>query len=450
MVDISQKLEQKQKLSPRQILEANIIQLNYYNLEQRIIEELEKNPTLEIEEENETSEENIDEENFDLEDLESSPEDFDIVYNPGKESNIENIKDALSVNLTDDIIGQLYDINYSDQNIEIAREILGNLNEQGYFTIDPELISDRMHISLDSVLNVIENIKLLDPPGIASSSMQDCILSQLKVYYPEKKMCFQIIENSFDDFVNKKFKKIMKKYNCSEEELLDVTQIVSVLNPVPAINYSIATNEHIIPDIMIEKIDNKWNVSLNEPSYSSLRINKYYSNLLKSSKNKDVNKFIKNKINSAQWFIDAIRQRFVTIRKVVESIIKHQDSYFHFGDRVLKPMVLEDIASDIKMDISTVSRVTNGKYVQMPWGAKELKSFFTAAIKMKNGEEVSNTILKKDIINLIDGEDKKKPYTDEELMHLLNEKGYIMARRTVAKYRELLKFPTSRLRKTIL
>ena len=452
MVNILQKLEQKQKLSPRQILEANIVQLNFHNLEKRIIEELEKNPTLEIEEEDSENaeEDNLEEDSFNLEDLESSPEEFEVVYNPSKENNIENIKDTVNVSLSDDVINQLYDINYSETKIEIAKEIVGNLNEQGYLSVDPQLISDRLHESIDKINNVIEDIKLLDPPGLASASMQDCILSQLKIYYPDKKKCIKIIENCFDDFVNKKYEKILKKIKCSEDELYESIQIISVLNPIPAINYSNITNEHITPDVTIEKIDDKWNVLLNEPAYSNLRINKYYASLLKGSKNKEVNNFVKNKISTAQWFIDAVRQRFVTIRKVVESIIKHQKTYFNFEDRKLTPMILEDIATDIGMDISTISRVTNGKYVQMPWGTKELKRFFTTAIKMVDGTIVSNTILKKEIINLIDRENKKKPYTDEELMNILNKKGYVMARRTVAKYREMLKFPTSRLRKTII
>lgn len=452
MADILQKLEQKQKLSPRQILEANIVQLNYHNLEKRIIEELEKNPTLEIEEEDSENveDDNLEEDSFDLEDLESSPEEFEIVYNSSKENNIENIKDVINVSLSDDVINQLYDINYSESKIEIAKEIVGNLNEQGYLSVDPQLIADRLHESIEVITNVIEDIKLLDPPGLASASMQDCILSQLKIFYPAKKKCIKIIENCYDDFINKKYEKILKKINCNENELLECIQIISVLNPIPAINYTNITNEHITPDITIEKNDGKWNVLLNEPAYSNLRINKYYSSLLQGSKNKEVNNFIKNKINTAQWFIDAVRQRFVTIRKVVESIIRHQQTYFNFEDRKLTPMILEDIATDIEMDISTISRVTNGKYVQMPWGTKELKSFFTTAIKMKDGTIVSNTILKKEIINLIDGENKKKPYTDEELMNILNKKGYVMARRTVAKYREMLKFPTSRLRKTII
>ena len=449
MANLSQKLEQKQKLSPRQILESNIIQLNYHNLENRIVEELEKNPMLEIEDDDESVESNEDEDSFNIEDLESSPEDFDISYS-NKENNIENMNDGLSINLSDDIVNQLYDINYTDDNINIAKEILGNLNDQGYLEIDLDLISDRMNEPLKAVEKVVNDIKQLDPPGIASSSIQDCLLVQLKLYYPNEKLCIDIIENSFSDYVNKNFNKILKKHKCSEEDLAESSQIISVLNPTPAINYTNLTNEHIVPDILIERVEEKWNVVLNEPTFSNLRINKYYVDVLKSNKNKDANSFIKNKITAAQWFIDAIQQRFVTIRNVVESIIKHQSTYFNFEERQLKPMILEDIAKDINMDISTVSRVTNGKYVQMPWGVKELKSFFTSSIKMEDGTEVSSAILKKEIINLIDSEDKKRPYTDEEIMTALNQKGYVMARRTVAKYRELLKFPTSRLRKTII
>ena len=449
MANLSQKIEHKQKLSPRQILESNIIQLNYHNLENRIVEELEKNPMLEIEDDDKSVESNEDEDSFNIEALESSPEDFDISYS-NKENNIENMNDGLSINLSDDIVNQLYDINYTDDNINIAKEILGNLNDQGYLEIDLDLISDRMNEPLKAVEKVVNDIKQLDPPGIASSSIQNCLLVQLKVYYPDKKLCIDIIENSFSDYVNKNFNKILNKHKCSEEDLAESSQIISVLNPTPAINYTNLTNEHIVPDILIERVDEKWNVVLNEPTFSNLRINKYYVDVLKSNKNKDASSFIKNKITAAQWFIDAIQQRFVTIRNVVESIIKHQSTYFNFEERQLKPMILEDIAKDINMDISTVSRVTNGKYVQMPWGVKELKSFFTSSIKMEDGTEVSTAILKKEIINLIDSEDKKKPYTDEEIMTALNQKGYVMARRTVAKYRELLKFPTSRLRKAII
>ena len=452
MSKISQRLEQKLKLSPRQILEANIVQLNYYNLEKKIVEELESNPILEIEDEvDENVEQEENEDNFDLEELESNPEDFEIVSNSNKEKNIENAKSLNEKNLTDDFISQLYDINYSEDKIDIALEILGNLDERGYLTIEPQLISDRLNLSLSNINDVILDIKSLDPPGVASLSMQDCILSQLKFYYPEKKFCKKIIENCFDDFVNKKFKKIINKIECSEEELLEASQIISVLNPVPAINYTVSTNEHIIPDIMIEYSEAKWNVLLNEPQYSGLKISRYYSGLLKNKKNSEVSNFIKKKIESARWFIDAIKQRAITIKKVTESIINHQKKYFTFEeDRELDPMILEDIANDINMDISTVSRVTNGKYVQMPWGVKELKAFFTVGIKMKNGKEVSNTILKKELIKLIDNEDKQSPFTDDQLAEILNNKGYLIARRTVAKYRELLKFPTSRLRKTII
>ena len=452
MSKISQRLEQKLKLSPRQILEANIVQLNFHNLEKKIVEELESNPILEIEDEvDENVEQEENEDSFDLEELESNPEYFEIVSNSNKEKNIENAKSLNEKNLTDDFISQLYDINYSEEKIDIALEILGNLDERGYLTIEPQLISDRLSLSLSNVNDVILDIKSLDPPGVASLSMQDCILSQLKFYYPEKKMCKKIIENCFDDFVNKKFKKIINKIECSEEELLEASQIISVLNPIPAINYTVNTNEHIIPDIMIEYSEAKWNVLLNEPQYSGLKISRYYSGLLKNKKNSEVSNFIKKKIDSARWFIDAIKQRSITIKKVTESIINHQKKYFTFEeDRELDPMILEDIANDINMDISTVSRVTNGKYVQMPWGVKELKAFFTVGIKMKNGKEVSNTILKKELIKLIDDEDKQSPFTDDQLAEILNNKGYLIARRTVAKYRELLKFPTSRLRKTII
>ena len=452
MNKISQRLEQKQKLSPKQILEANILQLNYYNLEKRIIEELESNPILELEEDNDVSngqdQDEEDNDKLDWEELDSDPQDQETFYNTNKDRNIENIGSKSELNLSDDILSQLYDLNYSDDKIIIAKEILGNLNERGFLTIEPILLSDRLNISESEVNEIIDQIKSLDPPGLASNSIQDCIISQINANYPDEKFCIKIIKNYFDDFVNKRYSKIKKRTNCSDEELYKVIELVSVLNPNPAINYSVSINEHIIPDIAIEKIDGKWNVLINEPNYSNLRINKKYLKMA-NNKDKDVKNFVKSKINNGKWFIDAIKSRIVTIEKVVKSIIKFQDYYFNSDDRVLSPMILKDIADDINMDISTISRVANSKHVQMPWGIKKLKFFFTEGINMNDGTTVSNMVLKKEIINLINSENKKSPLTDDKLKELLNKKGFKIARRTVTKYREILKYPQSRLRKTL-
>tara|TARA_B100000029_G_scaffold477539_1_gene522671 strand:+ start:578 stop:1942 length:1365 start_codon:yes stop_codon:yes gene_type:complete len=454
MVKLSQQFEQKQKLSPKQILEANIIQLNYSNLEKRITEEIESNPLLEVIEEDNSNVESIEEQNeeeFNWDDLSSNSDEYDSFANPQKKEYIENAPNLDEKNLTEDVLAQLYDLNCKEKDIKIAKNILGNLNERGYLTVDAILIADKLQVEEIEVKEVIAIIQHLDPPGIASSSMKDCILVQLEKYYPDDLLSLNIITNYFDDFVNKRYSKIKDKLNCNDSELSKVAQKISVLNPNPAVNYCTAITEHIKPDIFVEKIEGKWEVVLNEPHLGNLGINKYYSELAnKKQKDKEVSSFLKNKIKSATWFIDAINQRNKTIRKVVKSIISFQNLYFNDDDRKLSPMILKDIADDIDMDVSTISRVTNGKYMQLPWGTKELKSFFTEGVKKKNGEIVSNTILKKDLQKLINKEDKKNPYTDEDLMKLLIENDYDIARRTVTKYRELLKIPQSRLRKELI
>ena len=225
-------------------------------------------------------------------------------------------------------------------------------------------------------------------------------------------------------------------------------ELVSILNPSPSINYNLKNADHIIPDIIVEQINDKWEVQINEPNVPTLKINKKYVDILNEHKNdSDVRIFIKQKLNSAEWFINAIEQRNKTIKNVMQSIIKHQKSYFTFEERIISPMILKNVADDINMDISTISRVSNGKYVQMPWGIKELKSFFSEGIKKKNGEFVSSSVVKDELKGLIESENKKNPYNDEEVRIKLDKRGYIIARRTIAKYRESLKIPVSRLRK---
>ena len=457
MSKISQIIEQKQKLSPRQILEANILQLNSFNLEKRILKELEDNPTLEaiddeLDNENDEYESSNDkeEDDFDSEDFESN---FGSLDYSAKNRNdyVESLSDFDDKNLTKDILTQLHDINFSEDDEKIALEVLGNLDEKGFLNIETILIADKMNVNEEKVNQIVSQIQLLDPPGIASKTIQECIVAQIKRFYPKNEFALSVIENYFNEFINKKFEQIINSVKCKEEDIINVIDVVASLNPNPAINYINANNNHLVPDVIAEKIDGLWVVNLNELPYENLKINRYYEKLAKKhSKDKEVNKFLKNKIQSANWFINAIRQRTLTIKKVVKTIIDLQDEYFNSDKRELKPMILKDVASKISMDISTVSRVTKGKYIQLPWGVKELKSFFSESVKMNDGDMVSNTILKKELINLISLENKRQPYTDDELTSMLNKQGFNIARRTVAKYREMLKFPTSKLRKTLL
>jgi RNA polymerase sigma-54 factor len=332
--------------------------------------------------------------------------------------------------------------------MKVAKHILGNLDDNGFLPIEPILISDRLGYEESFVIKVKHKIQSLDPPGIGSSSIQESIVSQLQKHYSEDSISLEIISNFFNLFSNHKYELIAKKMKCTNEQVLNTVDIVSVLNPYPAINYNSSIVDHIVPDIILDYIDNRWDVQINEPNIPSIKISNQYINMLsKYKQEQDIQVFVKQKISRAEWFITAINQRNRTIEKVMQSIIKHQKLYFESDKRILSPMILKNIAEDINMDISTISRVSNGKYVQMPWGVKELKTFFSEGIQMKNGESVSSTIVKGDLQNILDNEDKKNPLNDESLMLKLNSKGYLIARRTVSKYRESLRIPVSRLRK---
>ena len=451
MSKISQKLEQKQKLNPKQILEANIVQLNVFNLEKRILEEIEKNPALEIDEEfesNDTENDSEVDEDFLFDELVSNPEEYEYVNYNKKTDFSDNIKDIYNNSLYDDIIKQLHELNASEDEIKVAEQIIGNLDVNGFLPIEPVLIADRLGYEESFIIDVQHKIQSLDPPGIGSLNIKECIESQLKKYYSDDILSLNIIKRCFDDFSKHKYINISKKLNCKVEDVHKTAELVSVLNPYPAVDYIIANADHLVPDIIVENVNDEWNVQINEPDVPSIRINSKYVNILNEYKNdNDVKTFIKQKLNSAEWFIYAIQQRNKTIKNVMLSIIKHQELYFNFEKRVLSPMILKNVAEDINMDISTVSRVCNGKYVQMPWGIRELKSFFSEGIKMKSGEVVSISVVKDLLKDIINNEDKNNPYNDEKLSQKLNKSGYIVARRTVSKYRESMRIPVSRLRK---
>jgi len=449
MPKIVQRLQQSQKLNPKQILEQNIIQLSAFNLEKRIIEELEQNPALEIVENEEVNNDNENDENeeFDFEELVSNPEEYDYSKKTSTSDTIEKMVEAESSNLFDDIMNQLNEINVSNQELMVAEQILGNLDDRGFLPIEPILIADRLGFEEKFVCKVKQKIQSLDPGGVGSESIQDCILAQLKKYYPEDEDSLQIINDYFDEFSNHKYDIIAKKMNCSKDKVFETVEKVSVLNPSPAINYSTDIVNHIIPDIVIENINGEWDVQVNDPRAPSIRLSNHYVKMLENNKDASVKNFIKQKLNKANWFISAIEQRNSTMIKVMKSIISKQADYFDSDDRTLVPMILKDIAFDIDMDISTISRVVNGKYVQMPWGIKELKGFFSEGIKLSNGEMVSSIVFKEQLKLFLDNEDKNNPYTDEQLTKQLNKKGYDIARRTVSKYREMLKIPVARLRK---
>ena len=458
MPKISQKLSLKQQLSPQQVLQASLLQLNLPLLEQRILQELELNPALEMMElpdevENEENpEEKLESEEeieFEWEELLGVNDDFEY---PKTQIKAEEERESPLVSqetMSEKILKQVQDCNVDNKSLRIAEEVLGNLDEQGYLTIEPMLISDRIQVEEEEVLDVMHLIQRLDPPGLASVNMQDCLLAQAEVRN-ENNVAIVILRDYFDDFVNHRYEKIMENISCSKDDLNEAMEFIARLNPSPRDDQTLTKQNIVVPDIAVEDRNGKFYVVVQDGTLPEIRVSRAYINMLNDHKDqKDVRTFVKKKLESATWFVDAVEQRKMTIQRVMESIIKRQPDYFHSEKRRLQPMILKDIANDIEMDISTVSRVTNGKYVQLPWEIKELKTFFSEGIKTDAGDDVSNTQVKTRLKEIIDNEDKQNPIGDEELTNRLQDEGYKIARRTITKYREQLKFPTARLRRKI-
>jgi RNA polymerase sigma-54 factor len=352
--------------------------------------------------------------------------------------------------------------------MKIAEFLVGSIDESGYIRLDIEEIIDdlaftqNLIISNDELEEVLKIVQEFDPAGVGALSLQNCLILQLK----RKKssvsidLAIEIIENSFEQFSKKHFEKLMNKYSINEEQLKEVITIISKLNPKPGGSYSGGGKpiEQVIPDFKISIENNELILELNYRNSPTLNISRDYDEMLKgykleknkSKSQREAIQFIKQKLDSAKWFIDAVKQRQQTLFITMQAIMNYQKEYFITGDeRKIKPMILKDIANEIEMDISTISRVANSKYVDTPYGTKLLKEFFSESMKTTSGEEISTIEIKKILEKIISNENKRKPETDEKLVKLLNEKGYKIARRTVAKYREQLNIPVARLRKEI-
>ena len=455
MSKISQNQELSQNLTPQQVIQAKVLQMGMPALEQKILKELEINPALELIDNEEYFDSDLevtdgqsDDEEFDIEELLGDPDS----YEPMIPKHIDGEKDFTLVSkktILEKYLEQLIDANVGENKLNIAKEILGNLDEQGYLKIDPILLADRLECSEDSILQVMSIIQHLDPPGLAARDIRECLLAQSEVRNSNK-FATLILKNYFNDFVNKRYNQIINNLKCSKKELEDAINFISKLNPSPREEDDSLGKDTIVPDLSVFKIHEKWEIQVQGSELPPLQISNKYLDMLSDKNNKsEVKNYLKKKIDSASWFIAAIKERKNTIIKVMESIINRQKNYFEDDNRELIPMILKDVAIDINMDISTISRVTNGRYVQLPWGIKELKSFFSESISKKDGTMISNTIVKKYLKKIIHSEDKLHPISDEELTNILNNEGYKIARRTVSKYREELKLPTSRLRKKI-
>ena len=448
MTTLIQKQSLRQSLSPQQVLQANILQLNISVLEKKILDELESNPLLESSVTEDESVEGLDDLESEVE-YDQDPDEFEpsnIYDNKNFQDREIPIRDQLD--FIEGLVQQLDAYKFNNWQRDVAEEILWNLDENGYLAVDIVLIADRYERTDKEVLSVLEKIQQLDPLGIAARDLQECLKIQL--IDKQDTTIFHIVMNYFDDFANHRYEKIKKELNIDDSKLSQVIDEIAKLDPYPGKGKIGKESETVIPDLLIVQQDGKWKIIINDSNVPELSIsNEYVSMLKKSDISSDTKKYLKEKFDSASWFIQAIQQRHDTLSKVMQSIIERQSNFFEGEIENLIPMKLQDIADDIKMDISTISRSTRGKYVDTPYGIFELKSFFSDGYIINSGEEVSTNTIKDLLKQLIDAEDKKTPLTDTNLTKELNRKGYPVARRTVAKYREQLHFPVARLRRQL-
>ena len=467
------KLKLSQKLSPQQIQLMKLIQLPTLDFEQKIQREIEENPALEENKsltDNENGDEYSESDEINIDDYLNYDDTPSYKLNTRNTSNSEdkNIPYSATISFTEYLLSQLKPISMDEKMMKVAEFLVGSIDESGYIrlTID-EIIDDlaftqNLIVNEEEINNVLEIIHEFDPAGVGAMSLQDCLIIQLKRKEKTEmnQLAVEIIENSFEQFSKKHYEKLINKYSIKQEDLKEVIKLISKLNPKPGGSFSGNSKiiEQVVPDFKISIENNELTLDLNYRNSPMLSISKDYNEMLKGyklEKNKTKSQkqavlFIKQKLDSAKWFIDAVKQRQQTLLITMQAIMDYQEDFFLTGDeKNIKPMILKDIANKIDMDISTVSRVANSKYVDTPYGTKLLKEFFSESMKTTSGEEISTIEIKKILEKIIDDENKKKPLTDEKLVSLLKEKGYKIARRTVAKYREQLNIPVARLRKEI-
>ena len=473
------KLKLSQKLSPQQIQLMKLIQLSTLDLEQKIQNEIGENPALEkgIENQNTDSLDDLyenseikDSKEIEINEYLNNDETPHYKFN----SNNYSSEDEKSINISGEIsfhqnlLQQMGNLIFDEKETKISEFLIGSIDDSGYIRrtneeiIDDLAFTQNLVVSDDELNKVLKLIQTLDPPGIGSRSLKESLIIQLekkKNPKSETLLAKEILKKDFDLFSKKNFSKLQEKYKISQIELKNAIDEISKLNPKPGISTSSnLTANQIIPDFILTIEEGNIEVSLNNRNSPQLKISNSYKEMLegyvnnknKSKSDNDAILFIKQKLDSAQWFINAIEQRYQTLSLTIDAIIDFQKEYFLTGDeRKLKPMILKDIAEKINMDISTISRVANSKYIDTPYGIKLLKTFFSEGFKNEDGENISSIEIKNILESLINKEDKSNPITDEEISKLLKEKGYNVARRTVAKYREQLEIPISRMRKEL-
>ncbi|MDC1032383.1 RNA polymerase factor sigma-54 [Candidatus Marinimicrobia bacterium] len=446
MSRLKQKQSQRQSLSPQQIIQANLLQLNISALENRILDELESNPVLDQSLDNEDEETLSEQQEVDYEDDPDEYEPANIYDNKNKED--FDIPIAEQIDFIEGLVNQLIGLNLKEWEQAIAEEILWNLDQNGYLRVEPILIADRFNESENAVKQILNKVQKLDPAGIAALNLQDCLMIQLRG--KEQTIAYQIISEYFDDFANHRYDNLQKKLDIDKDILGEIIEEIRTLNPRPGEGKIGIASEVVTPDILAVQRDSLWKVIVNDSWIPELNLNNQYVQMLNQKDiSKETQNYLNEKFNAASWFIQAIEQRRNTLTLVMEAIINRQPTFFDGKISSLIPMKLQDIADDIKMDISTISRSTRGKYVDTPYGIFELKSFFTESYTLESGKAVSTSSIKNLLKELIKEEKKDSPLTDIDLADKLKLKGFPVARRTVAKYREQLQFPVARLRREL-
>ncbi|PKL82602.1 MAG: RNA polymerase sigma-54 factor [Ignavibacteriae bacterium HGW-Ignavibacteriae-3] len=489
MLSLQHKLSLSQKLSPQQIQYQKLLQLNTLALEQRIKTELELNPILEetLDEEYDLDQEKDDdnddaastddedekydskEDEFELEDFMNETEsehEFDRLNRSHDEEKMHPVTPQRS-SMRENLVNQLHMLDITEEEMILGENIIGGLDKDGYFKTELEKIVNELkmfeniEVSLEQAEKILKQIQLLEPVGIGTRNLQECLLVQIRnssydPYYSY--LAEKILAEHFDDFANRRFDTIQKEMNLAKETLRTTIDVIQKLNPKPGEgNIDSEEMNQITPDFLIEKVEDNYIVTLNDRSVPSVTISRTYLEMIDTKKHKrkisdrekETYKFLREKFESAKWFIASLQQRRNTLMKIMRSILERQYEFFENGPRFLKPMIYKDIAEEIQMDISTISRVVNGKFVQSPQGIHELKYFFSEGLSTDSGDEISNKHIKELIKEICDNEPKDNPYSDDKIAIILQERGIHVARRTIAKYREALKIPVARLRKEL-
>lgn len=489
MVKLVQQLALEQRLTPQQILLSTLLQLPMLSLEQKIKTELELNPVLEeadeledLQEEEEIIEENPEEveeikeefeqleennkteeeekyeeleEETNWEDLVNDEESYEFRLPHQKNEDEYERPEVYQATMAEYLLEQLHMLNLSEEDFRIGEYIIYNLRDDGY--LDPEVTVESIAKVFErdpkDVEKILKQIQQFDPVGIAARNLKECLEVQLLNLdiNGKKDLALRIIQEAYHDFVNKRYEKVAEILDVTIDDIKDALEVINKLNPKPGEGYWDARQNYIIPDFVVEKVDDELVITLNEWNMPGLHISPHYKKLISQSRklDKEVRKFLRKKIESAKWFITALHQRRATMLKVMHAIVELQRDFFEKGPEHIKPMIMKDVANIIGMDISTVSRVVNGKYVQTDYGVYELKYFFNEGMETSTGEEISTLKIKEQLKEIIENENPNKPYSDDKLAEILKKKGIPIARRTVAKYREQLGIPIARLRRKI-